>query len=324
MSVELSHEKLEELRKIVKEDLEKVPEGMHKPIAPEVMDKLIFKHLPRFDGKVIKNNSGFSNEYVLEKLNSILSQAKVPIWTGDFLSKVDMSGVSFEGAVLDFDEIDKFFRKFERKIEVKFDKIDILKYIKKVAKYYHHLESRSSMYSFWDFGDSMSDFRDISFEYEEEYVISFNNAKVIADFSNTNVSFKPSELFIADRAENEVGYSKLSEFFDYDMPKKYVPSISYCSFANADLGCKDWGHVYLENCDLSNTGAVIKIDTRKSEVVNGARSCELVGCVVNGKPVERKKITPDKKEAILAELGDLQAQYMAAINVEAVPKAPRR
>ena len=159
------------------------------------------------------------------------------------------------------------------------------------------------------------------------------NICFIGDFSNTNISFNPSELFVAKREANYWGddsdddFDKLSDInWDTGLVKDNndYPHIANCSFANADLGCKDWGHVYLENCDLSNTGAVIKIDTRKSDFVNGARSCELVGCVVNGKPVERKKITSDKKEAILAELGDLQAQYMAAINVEAVPKGPKR
>lgn len=320
MSVELSHEKLEELRRIVEEDLEKVPEGMQKPIAPDVMDKLIFMHLPKFDGKITRNASGLSNEYVLKKLNSVLAKAKIPIWTGDFLSKVDMSGVSFEGAILDFDEITAFFRKFEEKMEIKFDKSDILKYIKKRASYYHQLPSRGKL----EIGSVLQSFINDEF-FKDDNKIQFDNYKVIADFSNTNVSIDPQKLFIADREAKEATRSEAERLFiDDKRSEKYDPRISYCSFANADLGCKDWGHVYLENCDLSNTGAVIKIDTRKSEVVNGARSCEFVGCVVNGKPIERKKTASDKKEAILRELGDLQAQYMAAINVEAVPKAPRR
>ena len=196
MSVELSHERLEKLRKTLEEELSSVPEGMHKPISPDVMDKLIFRRLPSFNGKVVEFNPvmlGTSRD-VLKVLNSKLTKAKLPIWTGPFLSKVDLSGVSFEGAILDFDEIARFFGCFEKRFKVKFSERDVSNYLKDLAEYFHRSDSRRMLII--DENNRLG-FGIFSFEIDSsKKANTYDPSAVLVDFSNTNVSVDPRKLFV--------------------------------------------------------------------------------------------------------------------------------
>lgn len=64
-----------ELRKTIEEKLKSVPEGQRIHLEKDLLEELLFKSI-----KIERNDS----------------TAKLPIWSGDFLRKIDLSEVSFE------------------------------------------------------------------------------------------------------------------------------------------------------------------------------------------------------------------------------------
>jgi len=76
----LDLEKRNELRKKILKELENVPEGTRIKLDKKILDQLIF-----FKFKNKKTNE----------------QCKAPVWTGEFLRKLDLSELSFENAYLD-------------------------------------------------------------------------------------------------------------------------------------------------------------------------------------------------------------------------------
>mgnify|MGYP003308743673 CR=1 FL=1 len=101
--MKLNTQGLNELRKKVEEQLVNVPEGQRVHIDKELLDDLIFFKGKNKDGKVIK----------------------VPVWTGEFLRKIDLSEISFENVLfqISFDE-------FEDSMEEVMDAEDVSRFIK--------------------------------------------------------------------------------------------------------------------------------------------------------------------------------------------------
>lgn len=82
----LSKESRNRIRMIIIEQLKEVPEGERIKLDIKLLDNLIF--FKYYD-------------------KEIEQQIKIPIWTGDFLRKLDLSELSFENANLDVSEYDK-------------------------------------------------------------------------------------------------------------------------------------------------------------------------------------------------------------------------
>ena len=82
----LSKESRNRIRRVIIEQLKEVPEGERIKLDIKLLDNLIF--FKYYD-------------------KEIDTQIKIPIWTGEFLRKLDLSELSFENANLDVSEYDK-------------------------------------------------------------------------------------------------------------------------------------------------------------------------------------------------------------------------
>ena len=74
--MKLNKQGREELRKKIEEQLQNVPEGQRVHLDKELLEELLFETITY-------------NKNTNEKL-------KLPVWSGDFLRKIDLSEVSFE------------------------------------------------------------------------------------------------------------------------------------------------------------------------------------------------------------------------------------
>lgn len=85
--MKLSYECRCELRKKVEELLETVPYGQRIKLDEELLNELLFEKKQVIPEQYFKN----TEEFFMKGF------AKVPVWSGEFLRKIDLSKVSFEG-----------------------------------------------------------------------------------------------------------------------------------------------------------------------------------------------------------------------------------
>ena len=85
--MKLSYECRCELRKKVEELLETVPYGQRIKLDEELLNELLFEKKQIIPEQYFKN----TEEFFMKGF------AKVPVWSGEFLRKIDLSMVSFEG-----------------------------------------------------------------------------------------------------------------------------------------------------------------------------------------------------------------------------------
>lgn len=88
VKMKLSEETKTKMRKIIEDEFKKVPEGIKVKLDIEMMDELIFYY-----------------GYLKDEGDIDYKRFKVPIWTPDCLSKIDLSELSFKNIWLDNDEI---------------------------------------------------------------------------------------------------------------------------------------------------------------------------------------------------------------------------
>ena len=105
----LSKESRNRIRRIIIEQLKEIPEGERIKLDIKLLDNLIFF------------------KYYDKKMEQ---QIKIPIWTGEFLRKLDLSELSFEDANLDVSEYDEEKKEyFEEGAVSHMDKKSINEYI---------------------------------------------------------------------------------------------------------------------------------------------------------------------------------------------------
>lgn len=85
--MELNNEKKRELRSFISEELEKIPEGQRIHLDKDLLENLLFE--------VKKGNWG---------------TVKLPVWSGKFLSKMDLSEISFKDVCLNIAFFEDFLR----------------------------------------------------------------------------------------------------------------------------------------------------------------------------------------------------------------------
>lgn len=110
MEKKLNQESRNKIRKIIIEQLKDIPEGERIKLDTKLLDDLIFF------------------KYYSEEMKQ---QIKIPIWTGEFLRKLDLSELSFKNANLDVSEYDEDNKEyFEEGAISNLDEKSINEYIK--------------------------------------------------------------------------------------------------------------------------------------------------------------------------------------------------
>lgn len=298
--MKLSNQGKNELRNHIVEQLKKVPNGQRVKLEKDLLEDLLFEVVTIDKEKEIK--------------------LKLPIWSGDFLKKIDLSEVDFsdvswytlssdiergywiEPDVMTipdavYDKIDKIRAekikngfKLSNGYAVAYDgtnaNIDLTKSFE--AKYTNNIELTECNFEGLDF--SHQDLTEIN-------VLSLYNTNI----SKTKLSI-PSKMSL--RAVD-------SEFEGIDLSAREIDAIIYFG----DFFAKDVKNDIFDNCNLRDTGIHINLnpddfkDGRFKEKLQDAMDYDWVGCYVNGKKV----LSGDEKQEIAASKYDEYEKMKAEI-----------
>lgn len=282
--MKLSNQGKNELRNHIVEQLNKVPNGQRVKLEKDLLEDLLFEVVTIDKEKEIK--------------------LKLPIWSGDFLKKIDLSEVDFSdvswyilssdierGYWLEPDVMTIPDTVYERIDKIREDKIkngfglsngyavaydgtnaniDLTKSFE--AKYTNNIELTECNFEGLDF--SHQDLTEIA-------VLGLYNTNI----SKTKLSI-PSKIIL---------YTLNSEFEGIDLSTRETDAISYFG--------DDIKNNVFSNCNLKDTGIRINLnsddfkDSRFKEKLQDAMEYNWVGCYVNGKKV----LSNDEKEQMSVE-----------------------
>ena len=194
--MKLSEKRKQELRKEIYEATKNIPNGERLKIDNNVLDELIF-----FKGKMIDG-----------------TLFKIPVWTGDFLSKIDLSELSFDGVRFDLPYCkENFYNQLDDDTKKYFTEVWVTAgwgVIPFEIYYPPYLDNEGNIYDF-----KSSD------EFECKFKMKYKNDYLV-NFANTNINLKslPERLMNCNFAN--VDLSNLHPFF---------LEIAKCNFKNTKL-----------------------------------------------------------------------------------------
>ncbi len=280
--MQLNKQSKNELRKRIVEQLKEVPKGQKIKLDKELLEYLLFEVI------------------TLDKTTD--TKVKLPIWSGEFLKKIDLSQVDFTNVswcILDYKESDYKIDFDDITISDKsvYDTIDIVRSEK--------IEECSKSMSVVDYSgtnaniDLTKSFEAIHGDFIEIRECDFTGV----DFSHQDLT-GIKQLYINDSSLGETGLRIPSE-----MPvQAYKSSFDGIDLSTRTINAKDYffeDTYALSYCSLRNTGINISLDTSVKdmdwdEALQNAMSDDWVGCYVNGKKVlsyeEKQKNASEKKE----------------------------
>ena len=262
--IKLSEEKKQELRKEIYEKAKKVPEGQRIEIDNDILEELIFFKAKMLDGTTFK----------------------IPIWTGDFLSKIDLSKLSFEGVRFDLPFCtEKTYNQLDDETKKHFTSNHFVVEEVKIEEFYFppYLNNEGYVYNLKENDDNSNEYeRKISALCSDEYAINFAN-------TNINLTSLPEYLTCCN-FEN-VDLSKIRPFFlvtskcnfkntnlKIDDPMFFVSQNKYCNYSDNDFSNLEINkYIFIELFELdknnrsnnkalpnlSNTGINFEFSTTK-------------------------------------------------------------
>lgn len=300
MSLKLSEKQKNELRKMIEKELENVPDGMRKKLPKDMLEELIFRSGVKIEGEFECNDFFLMEDSLLEseankvetKINDILCKCKFPVWTGNFLSKLDLSELSFEGVVWSLDDIYLFLHKFPGSVRITDDSLN--KFMRKICDFYFPTRDKD----------------EIVVTHRVEWDGEHKKAFFIGDinFANTNANIK------------------FDNAFSIYNPKSGLEEINlrYCDFSGTDLSHSGFDNVdTARSCDFTDCGLNIVLDDTRNNLRESLRTCQIDGCYINGRLVDSRIIDEEKKSSVQKASNDLFDSYVQAIqNAELVSAEP--
>ena len=261
--MKLNEEAKNKMRKLIEDEFKNVPEGIKIKLDIEMLDELIFSY-----GYWRKDNDDNYKEF------------KVPVWTPDCLSKIDLSQLSFKNIWLDGDEMDfgEFDYETERKYEDGFP--FVLSREERMAypnRTFINFKNTNIKIDFREAlpGDRMM-FWNLSGVDLSESHIDCLEAIEGCDLSNTNINLDNIDWFIKQPYDDNRDDNK--EWFQ----------IFHSNFSGNDLSRVKFNIENLDHNDFSNTGLRIRyskenVNKKTEETLrNSLKSGYLVGCYLNG------------------------------------------
>jgi len=329
MKQKLGKERIDKLRTKIIELLKDVPQGQRIKIDNDILDDLIFFKGKNKEGKVIK----------------------VPVWTGEFLRKIDLSEISFENAFFqDGYSLDS--------IDEEMDAEDISKFKSKNGGYIAPFVNENSTSIDFSYTNANIDFSkvytptiyDCNFEGVD---LSKSNVECLttimdSNFKNTNITFNFNSKFFfytdSDFSGNDFSNSNV------DANAFYLDTIRHLggsNFSNTGLNINyeepDIPQEYYEACKElekleklpkeEQSGEEFRLKRNQYEQIVGSFSEEVKfkevfegyinegkfdGCYINGKKVlskeERQVIAQEKK----LEYENMQDELLSSVidNIE--------
>ena len=258
----ISKEKIKnEQRKAIENLLKDVPDGIKIPIDKEVLESLMFEYNYTYLG---------NQSFIKEEYKGKTVPFKHIVWSGDFLSKIDLSKVSFDDVVWIGERTHLF----------KNDKI-MYQYTNQTSKFVKKIWLRNT--------NANIDFSKSAFS---KYLIDFPIYIINCDFSGTdlhNNTLRDFEIHSSNFDNTEINFSSLnshpiflnSSFVNCDFTNfKVAPDFfkrNYDELKAANFGCF--------NCNFQNTGMQIQLSKPTGELSTFFR--KYIGFI---KSVERRII----------------------------------
>lgn len=237
--IELSLDERNNLRKTLEKKLENVPEGKRMKLPKELVEELLFEtNISFIDDEVLRNKGVDIDKF---------KKAKFPVWTGDFLRKLDLSEVSFDNVTWDLLGILLLFE-----------------------------------YSGYDVNEFYELYRkNDNYESTDSSVARRRNCRVV--FANTNAIIDFSKAY---QISSTLGLCISNcDFSNVDLSKSGLEKMNVVRFSNFSgthlKGIEfDLGFNYFEKCDFTNSGAnfVCGINERAQITINN----KVDGCFING------------------------------------------
>ena len=252
----LNKDAKDELRKIVEQKLESIPKGYRIHLDKEMIEELLF------DVRTEKLNP---NTVVKEMANKPV-KVKYIEWSGDFLSKIDLSEVSFEDVFWDIDAIHQSKEQF-------------------VSRDNSTFLSLKQLYGAATF-DERKEYAKGEIENSEESIYFVIEGKQYyfpkhVNLSNTNAFIDFSNSFLGK-------YSSYYDYHNYNTHQNLNQnSITNVDFTNVDLSNNNMDGNYLfGNCSLNNTG--LKFDLNKGLI--NLYDCDLRGLDFSNTVLDKSKL----------------------------------
>lgn len=299
--MKLNKQGREELRKKIEEQLQNIPEGQRVHLDKELLEELLFETITY-------------NKNTNEKL-------KLPVWSGDFLRKIDLSEVSFEDVAWSlivektWDYAEEAYKEFmdEETYDNMAETLPTLNHDDKVNYSYTNANI--------DFSKS--------FEYKKigRIRLLFCNFSGI-DLSKNDMS-KTKSIYNCDLADTKI--SLLPEMFadkkDVEFGGTCLKNIDLSNFSCDAIDMISETSPFHFDCDFTNTGLNVSVNPNFNEQEESYEKEELrymisnlSGCYVNGKLIhsleERQAIVQEKKaeyekmkeDLINSTLGSIEQQ----------------
>lgn len=287
------------LRKYIEELLEKVPKGKRIHIDKEILETLLFEKL------TIKKNT--QKNY------------KLPIWSGEFLSKIDLSEIDFENVSWSLlgeneekinekkEQIKKYLLNQEEKTEEPKEVRNnekkrkktksLLKYIKQDTK-----EKKQYINRFVNYSNTNAK---IDFKKSIEYKVFKEIEIKYCDFSGTDLSNNEIEDYsISNSYLNNTGL-KLKKFNLEKLEDTRITGLDLSKFSISiiDVLILFKNEKYNETANLKDTNIKIYYDRNHPiytlyEIEKIAKHGKLNGCFLNEQPIINNKIEKEKKNNV--------------------------
>lgn len=309
----------DELRICLENELEKAPDDSRIHINKDLLEQLIFYE-----------NFGYNSE-TKERINF-----KIPLWTPNILRKLDLSELSFNGVLWNYQELIKLSstpKKFIPKFEIR-------KYVFKSPNQIILLKIADLSNPKEIVCDEKENYTKI--EYVDDIHINFSNANAKIDFSKAislNSKEKPTMYGCwfenTDLSSSNLELCKSAiwcDFLNCNLTPKHINS--GCLFHSSDFTDNDFSDFTIEaeqylkrfECaNFSNTKINITgtTETLKQEgpihhdsVARGISSQNLKNCYINGKRVKTVKEKEETKENAISEYQEYTKQMKKQLKNE--------
>lgn len=306
--MQLSKVAKDELRKKIEEELKDVPERQRIQLDKDILEYLLFE------------------EIILNKEKNI--KVKLPVWSGEFLRKIDLSQVDFTNVswdILSNDMVATFTcRPYSNDIM-----LDVKGKLEKLILSIDILKNKGYCVNFS--GTNARINLDQSFE-----ALEFNIVRVM------DCNFSGLDLSNQDFTGIDLIHIEDSDISDTEL---YIPDnielYGYRSnLANINLSNRtidiyesifDCGGQNLERCNLTNSGVKINLNgnwfanAKTNEELVDAMETKWVGCYVNGKKVfsskEKNAVATEKKEEYEKMKAEKFNSVLGSIEEQKKPRA---
>lgn len=279
--MDLTKEQCWELRETLENRLKHVPDGkrLHLPGGRALIETALFDiYVP-----IINEH----NDENIDKVNSILNGVKVPVWCGDFLSKLDLSEVSFDNVLLStgpmWQIIDDYLRGGENGRYYLFDAIG------------HIMDFCVSLHL-----EKILERNVIEFMKETGHIYPCG-----IKFANTNISIDFSKVF---RYKNFPIMIRDCDFSGVDLRNSNISCvglIEYSSFDNSNLEGISLSFNSLKASDFTGSGVNIIYNNRDFGGRLPEENLLLEGCYIDGnfiRPVTREEEQTDLFSNFLTDI----------------------